>query len=247
MFFFFRKKQVVVDCFTAHLNAYTFAPITRTVKTMPEWFKKLPNPGFGNPNIYPKSNNNLRRCYGFIELYKRGFTIEHWSDLHIEVNKHGYQVSGSDIKQPATHPHSLYEGAFKNCHHMKLDSPWAIREKSGIHWAWIGAEWALDNFPIKVLPGVLEFKINHSANINLMVPIQNDPYNMYIEVGQPLVQVIPLNDDLNIKYKCHLVTEAEMDITRTVLPSFKGFNALKKLIDRNEKRDELDKKCPFHF
>jgi hypothetical protein len=247
MFFFTRKKTVVVDCFTAHLNAHTFAPIVKTVKTIPDWFRKLPNPGFGNPNIYPKSNNNMRRCYGYMELYKRGFTIEHWGDMHVEVNKHNWHVSGSDIKTPSNHPHNLYEGAFKNYHHMKLDSPWAIRDKSGTHWAWLGTEWALEDFPVKMLPGVLEFKINHSANINMMLPIRENPYSMYIEVGQPLIQCIPLNEDINFKYKSHLVTEAEMDIIRSVLPSFKGFAAIKKLIARNENRDKMDKKCPFGF
>jgi hypothetical protein len=247
MFFFTRKKTVVVDCFTAHLNAYTFAPIVKTTKTMPNWFKKLPNPGFGNPTIYPKSNNNMRRCYGFVELYKRGFVIEHWSDLHVEVNRHGTQVSGSDIKDPISHPKILYAGAFDNWHHMKLDSPWAIREKSGIHFAWIGADWALDHYQLKVLPGVLEFKINHSANINMMLPIKEDPYSLYIEVGQPLVQVIPMRDDLNFDYRVHLVTEGEMNTVRSVLPSFKGFNTLKRLVDRNEERAASDKKCPFRF
>lgn len=238
---------MVVDCFTAHLNAYTFAPIVRTTKTIPNWFKKLPNPGFGNANIYPKSNNNMRRCYGFIELYKRGFVIEHWSDLHIDVNRHQTHVSGSDTKDPVTHARSVYAGAFENWHHLKLDSPWAIREKSGVHFAWMGADWAMDHFQMKMLPGVLEFKINHSANINLMLPIKDDPYNVYIEIGQPLIQAIPLRDDLEYDYRVHLVGEKEMDGIRTILPSFKGFTALKRLMTRNEERAALDKKCPFRF
>lgn len=245
--FFIKKKKLVVDCFTAHLNAYNFAPIVKTWKTLPEWWTNLPNPGYGNPRIWPKSNNNMRRCYGFIELYKRGFTIEHWSDMHLEVNKHDILASGSDIRTPVTHSSETFKGAFKNYRHLKLESPWAIKEKTGVHWAWMAAEWELENYDFKIMPGVIEYKINGSTNIQMLIPVKNDPYNIYIPIGQPLVQVVPLNDDIDFEYKTHLVDESEMERIRSIMPSFKGFYALKKLMKRNEARQASDKKCPFHF
>ena len=247
MFFFFKKKQIVVDCFTTNLSAYRFAPIVKSVKTVPSWWKDLPNPGFGNARIYPKSNNNMRRCYGFIELFRRGFTIEHWCDMHIEVNQHQWQAGSSDTDGPVNHPSDLYKGAFENFHHMKLESPWAIRENTGQHFAWLGAEWLLDKHQFRVLPGVLEFNINRSANVNLMLPKPRDPYSIYIELGQPLVQVIPLNDDITLDVRNHLVDDNEIKKQRAISPSFKGFNALKKLASRNEAREKMDKKCPFNF
>jgi hypothetical protein len=244
---FNKKKQTVVDCFTSDKIAYNVAPVVRSSKTIPDWWKTLkpvPKDIITDREGKLKQNvKNMKDCYGFRELYKRGVVLEHWADMHISVGPGGYKYIVSHGQMAEQHSPDQYNQAFQEFLHMKLMSPWFFKEKTGVKFLMIGAEYAVQYPNIKFLPGVLEFSTNSSTNINLMLARRETPYEFKILAGEPLVHIIPLNDDLDIKYACHLVSEEEfkkLNINGTV---FGGHKKLISLIDRNKERS----KCPFNF
>jgi hypothetical protein len=241
--FFHRKKKVVVDCFTTLTPVFEYTPIVRASKTFPDWWKNLPTVGPLKVvnGIYEK-HNNMKGCYGFTELYKRGLVIESWSDMHIKVTQNSYDFHTSIGALPLCHSTDEYEGGFKDFHHMKMISPWHFKEKTGMKFLFMGAEWN-NELPYKTLPGVVEFKNVSGTNVNIMMPKMNFDYEIDIKIGQPLVHLVPLMDDVDVKIKCHLVSEGEMATKQLWgAVSYGGMRNLIKLRNRNEKRKS---KCPF--
>lgn len=206
--FFHRRSEVTVDAFVNSRFIYECAPIVKSMRLAPAWFKKLPNRGVGDAFNNPiTGNNNLKNCFGFIELFKRAFTIPNWGETH-------FHVEGEDIKwwatykQPVIHSRSQYQGGFPNHTLLKIESPWLIREKSGVQFVAFGAEWNLDTYPIRVLPGMLEFSLMYVSNMFLAFEHRKEPYDVFLPINQPLMHVVPLTDK-KVTVKSHLIDNAE--------------------------------------
>lgn len=246
--FFHRTPKIHLDCFTNLTLVYEHTPIVRTSKTIPEWWKELPpyKPVFGKTEKYDfvlLDKRTAKDCYAFIELYKRGVVIENWADLRIKSTEENFHYCYSFGPIPSVHPREQIGRGFENFHHLKLTSPWMIKEKSGASFLWLGAEWSLDNLNIKVLPGVMNFSITKSTNINFMFPKKEDEFT--IPVGQPMVQIVPLSEK-QLTVKNHFVTQPEFEKLKhsSESLSFFGWRKAVEMINRNEKRN---KKCPFGF
>ena len=106
---------------------------------------------------------------------------------------------------------------------------------------WLGAEWSLHNYDIKVLPGILSFDIVTAMNVNIMFPMHDDEF--VLPVGLPLGQLVPLSDK-RLKINNHLVTEQEYNKHRmnSFGVSFYGWRRALQLRERNKERGT----CPFH-
>lgn len=247
MFSFFHKTpEIYLDCYTYDSNVYSNTPIIYSSKSIPEWWKELPNykPVFGkseNSSWANLSRKTVKDCYGFIELYKKGIVIESWTDF--TINPHGkgggYDYNISYGPGPGFHINQIGRG-FPDHNHIKLNSPWIFSEKTGVKFVWMGTEWSLDKYNIKVLPGVINFDIITGVNINIMFPKNEESF--LISVGQPLVQLIPITEKKLI-LKNHLVNKTEYDslTINSADISFYGWRKILKLRKRNKKRGT----CPF--
>jgi hypothetical protein len=241
--FFKRSPEITIDCFTAFRMIYETTPIVHAYKATPEWWDNIKKPEGKLYRIHRNgafNNANVKTCAGFLELYKRGIILENWSDriIKIENNKMntwaGFDV-GCDI-----HPRELYGEGFKNYFHLKMISPWFFKEKTGVKFVWLGAEWSLEDFYFRVLPGVVDFKLNASTHVNMMIP--NYDTEFVIPLGLPLAQIIPLTDK-KIKLKQHLVSEIEYKkMSFHSQNSFYGWRKFVQIDKRNQKRES---KCPF--
>lgn len=214
------------------------------MKTLPDWWKRLPNSKPASVVSEEIFNTTMRSCYGFVELYKRGAVIENWTELRLAVDPvNGYEALVTNGLQPVTHPEEQYTGAFKNYYHTKLISPWFLKEKSGVDFMFLGAEWALEDIAWKILPGLMNFQHVGGTNVNVLLPKQRQ--DIFLDVGAPLIHLIPLRDDLRVKFKCHLISEEEF---RRLFPipanSSQMLYRMMKLHKRNEERKTA--KCPFH-
>ena len=101
--FFHRTPTIHVDCFTSNNDAYKFTPVVPSVQSKPSWFNSIVRPGKTNTKFQQyvinenggiEFNNNfnnrtLRSCYGFLELYKKGFIVENWCDLVLDIREDG--------------------------------------------------------------------------------------------------------------------------------------------------------------
>jgi len=70
-----------------------------------------------------------------------------------------------------------------------------------------------------------------------MLPIKEEPWDFKILMGTPLAHIIPLNDEIKVEFKNHLVSETELQKIETIAGvTYGGQPQLNKLVDRNEER-----------
>lgn len=234
--FIFKRKHINVDCFIdSHRTAETY-PIRRAVQYIPEWWRKLPN-NYHVPHELTKKpfeRPTMRTCYGMTTLYRKGFILPLWTDIDLffEDNKEeaSYSYQSASELSIIQHDSKEYGDSFPRHHHMKLKSPWFLRETSGVEFMFMPCLWShLAAAPhLRVMPGVLNFKYQHSTNVNWFVPYMNAQFRL--ESGLPLAQIVPLTEK-NVKVSIHVldVTEYEKLRTRMRLHKFKlGFQKVVK-------------------
>jgi hypothetical protein len=224
--------------------AYNYTPITLGVRSYPDWWKALPNPK--HVDVDTPSIKNMKRCFGFTELFKRSFVLNSWCDMHFRVTPddgYRYYVSGGDV--PSEHNKEQYDGSFNGYYHTKLVSPWYIVEKDAVPCGFIAADYHHDQYNFKIVPGINQYKDNSSTNVNIMLPKLKQTYDFFIPIGMPLVHIIPLVEDKKIEVKNHLVTIDELDKIRRTPNIFTGFHSLLNL--RKKQEEQTKSKCPFHF
>ena len=84
MFFFFKRKKIVVDCFTDNYSINELFPIQTANNFYPDWWKNLPKT-YDAMNKWGLrvSQSTMKKCPAIIDLYKTGFIMPLWSDLQI--------------------------------------------------------------------------------------------------------------------------------------------------------------------
>lgn len=240
---FMKKPKVIVDCLVTENSVYQLAPIKRAVHYFPDWWKKLPNYGIGdadNNRLNKKSDFkvNMKKCYGFTELYKRSFILPHWCDIHVTVEDNKYRYYSSGGEKPTEHHSDQYGGAFPNFMHMKLMSPWLTMEKTGkIHFAFIGATYSMDQYNFMIAPGVKECRYSIESHVQVLMPMGH--YSFYIPIGQPLLQIIPLTEK-KVEFRNHLVTLQEWEKYKPRTPSYMSHNQVMRI------NRDAQSTCPFH-
>ena len=244
--FFNRSSKIYLDCFTHDPYAYNLTPICKSVRSIPEWWKELPENKiefqYNEENEGPSIVNNMKMCYGFREIFKKGIIVNSWGDFHIKSTEKELSWMYSSITPPGYHPRYQYGNGFKDYHHIKLNSPWVFKEKTGVQFVFLAALWNLEEFDFVIPPGILQFTWNGSFNVNTFVPKKDKEY--LIHTGQPLAQLIPLTDK-KIIIKNHLIDINEYKIKEMpVINSWYGWRTANKLFKKNK---ENESKCPFGF
>lgn len=243
--FFHRTPQLHLDCFTYAAHIYEMFPIVYARYSVPQWWKNLDSSTLSYDWKHftpPRKSLNMKSCYGFLELYKSGVILENWCDFKVRVDESGYRYMMSDGLKPEQHPrHQMGEG-FKNYHQLKLSSPWIFKEKTGVKFHFGAPTWNMEDYDFRVVPGVVDYRINGYTNVNIMIP--KTPKDHTIPAGQPLAHIIPLSEK-RLKIKNHLISQQEYDnMFRHSSSLYAGWRGVKKILDRNDNRD---KKCPFGF
>lgn len=217
MFFWFKKKKIVVDCFTVNSAVYQYAPIQRYKNFYPEYWKNLPkkNPTIDNNGLH-FDERTLKACVAFIDLYNNAFAIPLWADLKLSVNeKNEYSWHWShngigDNNDNVVHHHSRqYGDAFKNFTALKIVSPWLIREKRGVKFYWSEPTWNLAHKfgeLIKILPGIVSYNVSFTTHINLLA--KTGMGEILLPYNTPMATIVPLSEE-NIEVKNHCVDEKE--------------------------------------
>lgn len=239
--FFHRTPEIHLDCFTYMTHIYEMTPIVYAMNAVPEWWKKLDKSELSfdwKHFTSPRKTMTMKTCYGFLELYKRGVILENWCDLKIKVEPNGFRYMFSDGQKPEEHSRHQIGTGFKDFHQLKLSSPWIFKEKTGVKFHFNGTMWDLEDYNFRVVPGVVDFRLNGYTNVNIMIPKIECEYS--IPVGQSLAHIIPLSEK-NLKIKNHLISRQEYDtISRHSSSLYMGWRGVKKLLDRNKER-----KCPY--
>jgi hypothetical protein len=255
--FFFKKKEIVLDCFTYAPHVYDYAKIDRASNYIPQWWKDT-------PSATPGSNGKLatiKHCIGLIDFFREGIVIPSWFEMELNIHEFASQnrelyhwdASSSIVKTDNSHHSEQFYGfAGEAGHNMKITSPWAFRTKEFVNFTWTQPTWNNRSFisNLQILPAVINFKYQHATEINYFLLIKKEKQEVTVPPLTPLVIMHPLTDQ-NIIIKNHLVSKDEwmryygtgqLFLQRNASDSGKHYKHKKHLIDQFDKL----KKCPFH-
>lgn len=240
MLFLFPKKKIVLDCFTHSESILQTAPITNAMKHIPSWWKKLPSSRYGTA-FFPEPT--MKGCIGMVDYYANSVALPLWSDLmiNVDLNKY-YQWQFSDrLSEAITHDTNQHTGFLNNYGHLKLITPWFLKTKKDIKWVWSQPIYNFnsDVVNVKILPGVMGFKQQHKANVNMMLPL-DQPKQYFLEQGQVLAHLTPLSDH-KVEVVRHLISQSEYARMHNLNPSITFTNIYKNIIKQRQKF--LD--CPY--
>ena len=248
---FSRKKTITLECFTSNELVYTLTPIVKSTQNFPDWFKKVEDSKIDKDEKgFLVHKPTIKRCYGFLELYKKSITMESWADFKYEVTPNDgykYLLTLQNVNPVEHHQWQRGEG-FKNYYHTKLTSPWHFREKTGVYFMMSPHVWNLEDYYFTIPSAIINFNLQHATNINIFIPKpKKEAYEFLIPNGHPIVHFTPLIHDVKVKIKNYLVDDSELGklAKHPRLSYVRGFNSLLDLQKRNEKRNI--KKCPFNF
>lgn len=220
--FIFKRKEINVDCFVDSYRIAETYPVRRSFNYVPDWWRKLPQSFHISHELTkkPYERPTMKTCYGMTTLYRKGFIIPLWADIDLFFNRNEeeavYSYQSAAELNISQHDSLEYGRQFPNFHHMKLRSPWLFKETKGIEFIFAPCLWShLAVAPeIRVMPGVLNFRDQHSTNVNWFVPHMNA--HIRLEAGLPLAQIIPITDK-KVKLSIHVLNRLEYDKLRTVM------------------------------
>lgn len=226
MFFFFKKKPVILDCFTSHVGAF-HAPVDYSVKFFPDWWKRLDkfvkDEELGMPGV---EHPTMKNCVGFVDYFKKSLTVPIWSDLSIRVgtkDRPGYVYHFADQSSRIEIHKSLQWGSFVNeteYLHGKFVSPWKFKCKENVYFKKSNAFYNYEKPDFMLFPpGLLEFKYQTAVNVNFFIVPENKEKNIFLKYYQPLIQFVPLTER-PLKIKTHLVSNQEYDKIGLTFVSF---------------------------
>jgi hypothetical protein len=239
--FFFRHRPIHLDCFTASVNAYKFAPIEPANRFIPDWWKAIPKT-HTNDGI---EMGTMKTCAGFIDLYGKGVMLPMWSELVVRLQEDGYyQYNFGDLASSAEFHNPAQVGTLLekfSAIHLKIHSPWLFECKESVSWHFAHPVWNQAAMDYCVLTGVVDYKYSTSTNINVLFRRTNNVVTF--EHGDPLAHIIPLSER-PLRIKNHLISQEEYDKKYSINKPISyrgGYYRKKKLIEARES------KCPFGF
>lgn len=208
---FFKKKKIVLDCFTHIDYAYDYAKIDHAVKFIPDWWKKTPK------FIAEKNKPTIKSCPAFVDFYKNGIVMPSWFELEITVFKKGsknyykWNSSNKDFNTDESHESYQFHNFVKDdAQNFKITSPWAFKTKENINFTWSQPTWSmrdlLTNFVL--LPATVNYKYQHGTNVNFIILNTNEEKTFKILPLTPLV-IMHAQTEQEIEIKNHLVSKNE--------------------------------------
>ena len=227
----FKKKPIVVDCFTTKDYVIEHNPIAPASQFMPKWMSDMPST-YKADGFIPAPT--MKRCPAVVGMMTQGFMIPLWCDLVIGINplERSFRWQFADEETNAK-PHNVAQWeAFANptvYGHLKIIAPWYIQTKNKVDFLWTNPFFNVElGSKYKIIPAITEYKHQHAANINMFID-KSEEGDILIKSGTPMAHIIPMTDK-EVKIKTHLVDSLEYRKLRT--PSLFFINNYKKLIGK---------------
>jgi hypothetical protein len=183
--------KIHLDCFTWVTDLVKLYPILPAEQRLPGFFKKIPTT-IKTPS--GPHRGTLKTCPGVNDLFKQGLIIQAWSDIYLNWTSPNVYWEPQNSAESHSSLQWNNSSEFQEYYHFKLNSPWKFKEKTGAKFLMTNAHWHKNNSPYFVPNGVLEFKYQHTTNVNTWVNRNTFPKDTTISAGTELCQVIPLSD-----------------------------------------------------
>lgn len=237
------SKKIILDCYTDKTFVKEYADIDNSNKFLPEWWKEL------KPTVESDYKGlempTMKTCDGFVSQYKAGVIMPLWSDFAMQVSAEGtfgYSWVFSDEASSAEEHPGKQRGLYlpePRYQHIKLIAPWVIVCKEDVNWQLLGATWNFNRPEEFVIPpGIVNFKYQFGANINMFVKKEKEQRIVRLDHGQPLIQLIPLSDR-PVELRTHLIS-TEKFIQMSGLKTNIKFSGTYRRV-----KELLKGRCPF--
>ena len=236
---FWKKKPVKLTFFTSDKNTFNYFRPRSGGDMLPSWWKKI-----GKNNL-----PTMKGCVGLTNAYSSSIIIPMWTDTELKVKTDGqYFYQFFDAKSAITTHPPYQRGDFaphEKFTHLKIRAPWVIKCDEDVKFVVTQNVWSFNNVDDFIpLTGVVDFKHQHSVNVNLFVsnPPEIDK-DITIEANTPFVFLYPQTErEVVLEFK--LITEKEMEEIATDGFSFSknSYHRKKKMI---EELKQNQNKCPF--
>jgi hypothetical protein len=200
--FFFKKTPIVLDCFTFLPDLTILFPIVRAEERIPEFWKNVPT----TVKHFGINRGTMRTCPGVGDLFRSGFILQNWEDYWISTENN--TIKWEPLDHAESHNSKQWGDYLKNYYHVKLISPWRIKEKTGVQFLYTNCFWHDDEFKPIVVNGSVEYKYQTTTSVNMLVPKALYPKDLIIPAGKPLAQIIPMSEK-SVEIKMHTVTKYE--------------------------------------
>lgn len=240
--FFFKRKEIVLDCFTTRPDVYTYFPIQPASKLIPDWWKKLPS-NYTTNGL--DQNPTLKGCPGFIDYYSSAISIPLWADLSIKTTESNKSVEWLCAdRNTQIQAHDLAQlGSYLNRNkfiHLKIVTPWLLNCKEEIKFVFSGNNWCLDTPQDLVIPnGVTNFKYQNSVNINMLLFFRGNQI-LKLNANSPVINMFPMTEK-KVKLKINLVSEEEYSKISQLFAT----NFFYKNYFRHKNLAKSTKRCPM--
>jgi len=197
MDFFKKKLKLTFSCSPDYYTAFELYKPTYAAEFSPPWLKNIPaliHEKDERGVVIPRAS--IKRCAGLQWTLTNGFILPLWTDICLVINPDGtFGYQCADLKTSIlSHPSTQIPGFYNGYTNLKIISPWAIKSSHEVKFYWTSPYYYYD-LPTKYVlaPGIMEYKFNHSTNINLFLPVQDKPYQFMLNAGDPIVHMIDTN------------------------------------------------------
>ena len=189
--FFKKKSPLKLEAYAPSGQLVDLFPIVHTKNALPSWYHNLPK--------FDDRQKNVRHCPGVNDLFRTGIMIPAWADFEITIFPDG----NTNVISPASNrPASSHNvnvdapGAWPGYANVKLLNPWMLYCNKPVKWLFLPPTWCQsDPTEFTVVPGILEFRIAHEANVNMLFKLESVPYTVSIKAGDSLMQLIPITEE----------------------------------------------------
>lgn len=209
MFSIFRRPgKIHVDCFTYMPTLTDLFPVLLAEERIPSWHKGL-SAVCKSPSGPMKGT--MKTCPGVNDLFRTGIILQSWCDMYINWENPGNSGMYWEPQDKGESHHPLQWGdtpQFKNYFHFKFLSPWKFVEKTGIKWIMMNTFWHDTSQRYIVPAGMVEYKYQHTTNVNMFIPKASFPKNLTINAGKEISHIIPLSEK-DIVLHQHEISETE--------------------------------------
>jgi hypothetical protein len=248
--FIFKKKEIVLDCFTYVPVAYDYAKIDKASKFYPDWWKNTSK--INDENKFA----TIKNCVAFIDFYNKGIVIPSWFEMRLTLLKTGdpkifeWESSNHFMSTNDTHNQSQFINfCEQNGHNLKINSPWKLKTKEEIYFAWTQPTWNHKDIfdKLHILPAVINFKYQNHTHVNFFFKSTESIQKIHIPALMPLIIMHPLTEK-RIKIKNHLISEKEYNSINSIDSLLLKSNTYDLLSFYKRKKNIInftEKKCPF--
>jgi hypothetical protein len=222
---FLIKKPTKITAYTYDKSVLVNAPVTIGVEEKPSWLKKLKTSvaAFDNSLGLEIHAPTARSCPAIRDFISEPIQLKMWGDLDISIFPNGqwtqYTRPGFDISA-GEHSKVQFGEAYNNRIALKLNSPWFFVANDNTKFMFMEAHYSTSYFRDKNIlfpPGIIEYKLQHSTNVHLSVPIPREQQIINLKLGMPLVSMFPLTEN-PVEVETKLIPANEWNDINSHLP-----------------------------